>query len=67
MDEDTDLISGAQAAAILGVSRQAVHDRVKAGSLVPVRVDYRGSQRQPKYRRSDVERLKRDQTETETK
>ncbi len=56
--EETDLISAAEAAKILGVSRQAIRAREESGSLVPVEVEWRGAQRQPKFRRSDVEALK---------
>lgn len=54
-----DLISAAEAARILGVSREAIRAREEHGSLVPARVEWRGSQRRPKFRRGDVEALKR--------
>lgn len=56
--EETDLISAAKAAELLGVSRQAIRAREESGSLVPAEVEWRGAQRRPKFRRSDVEALK---------
>jgi len=58
MDE-SDLISAAEAARILGVSREAIRQREQSGSLVPAQVDYHGGQRRPRYRRADVEALRR--------
>ena len=58
MNEETDLISAAEAAKILGVSREAIRAREEHGSLVPAAVEYRGAQRRPKFRRSDVEALR---------
>jgi DNA-binding transcriptional MerR regulator len=59
--EETDLISAAEAARILGVSREAIRAREERGSLVPAKVEWRGSQRRPQFRRSDVEALKAQQ------
>lgn len=57
MNED-DLISAAEAAKILGVSREAIRAREEHGSLTPAAVEWRGAQRRPKFKRSDVEALK---------
>lgn len=56
--EETDLISAAQAAELLKVSRQAIRAREESGSLVPAVIEWRGAQRRPKFRRSDVEALR---------
>ena len=58
VDEKTDLISAAEAAKILGVSREAIRAREEHGSLVPAAIEWRGAQRRPKFRRSDVEALR---------
>lgn len=52
--EETDLITAAEAARILGVKRQAIQGRVKRGTLVAVDERWQGAMRQPLYRRSDV-------------
>lgn len=56
--EDEELVTAAEAARILGVSRQAVQGRLDRGSLTPVKFIYRGSQRRPMYRRADIEALR---------
>jgi Zn-dependent peptidase ImmA (M78 family) len=56
--EETDLISAKEAAKLLGVSKQAIRAREESGSLIPAEVEWRGAQRRPKFRRSDVEALK---------
>ena len=43
--EETDLISAAKAAELLGVSRQTIRAREESGSLVPAEVEWRGAQR----------------------
>lgn len=66
VEESEELVSAAEAARILGVSRQAITLRQKHGSLVPARVAYRGGQRRPLFRRADVEALRRDRGEDPT-
>jgi hypothetical protein len=56
--EETDLVTAAQAAEILDVSPQAIRAREVNGSLVPVEIKWRGAQRRPMFKRSDVEALK---------
>lgn len=52
-----ELISGAELARRLGVSRSAINRYVDAGLLEPAERGYQGLKPQPKYKASDVQRL----------
>jgi DNA-binding MurR/RpiR family transcriptional regulator len=55
---EEEIISAAEFARRLGVDRSAVTRYVRTGKLQPYSNEYRGLKRQPKFRASDVERIK---------
>lgn len=57
-EPEEEIISAAEFARRLGVDRSAVTRYVRDGKLVPYSTEYRGLKRQPRFRASDVERIK---------
>jgi predicted site-specific integrase-resolvase len=55
---EEEIISAAEFARRLGVDRSAVSRYVRDGKLTPYSNEYQGLKRQPKFRASDVERIK---------
>jgi predicted site-specific integrase-resolvase len=55
---EEEIISAAEFARRLGVDRSAVSRYVRDGRIEPYSNEYRGLKRQPKFRASDVERIK---------
>lgn len=53
-----EIISAAEFARRLGVDRSAVSRYVRDGKLEPYSNEYRGLKREPRFRASDVERIK---------
>ena len=56
--DEEDLISGAEAAALLGIDRANIRRHVRLGKLVEAAVVWEGKRRRPRFRRSDVEALR---------
>ncbi len=57
-NQTEEIISAAEFARRLGVSRSAINRYVDTGKLEPVSREFQGMKPNPKYRDSDVERLK---------
>ena len=57
-EPEEEIISAAEFARRLGVDRSAVSRYVRDGKLVPYSNEYRGLKPQPRFRASDVERIK---------
>jgi hypothetical protein len=55
---EEEIISAAEFARRLGVDRSAVSRYVRDGKIKPFSNEYRGLKRQPRFRASDVERIK---------
>jgi len=54
---DDELISGADAARLLGVKRSEISNYEKRKTLPLAKVEWQGNRRQPWYRRADVDKI----------
>lgn len=56
---EPDTVDAAEAARLLGVQRSTIKRYEERGKLTPVAVTFEGMRRRPKFKRADVEALRR--------